>query len=151
VDKIAETFDRTLSGSISEMMPDYGCFAIGWTSYGIVIPLVQQIFGIQPDAINKTVVFDPQLPTGWENVSIEDVRVGTNAISFSRTKTDRGIEYGVEAKEDGWNFVLRGAGVSGAKYYLNGRPVSLTAAGIRMTGRKNRVLVVAIGGHINGN
>jgi hypothetical protein len=116
-----------------------------------VIPLVQQMFGIQPDAVNKTVVFDPHLPTGWENVSIEDVRVGTNAISFSRTKTDRGVEYGVEAREGGWNFVLRGAEVPGAKYYLNGRLVSFSADGIRMTGRKNRVREVGGRGHMNGN
>jgi glycogen debranching enzyme len=149
VDKIAQTFDRTLPGSISEMMPDYGCFAIGWTSYGIVIPLVQQMFGIRPDAVHKTVVFDPHLPTGWENVSIADVRVGTNAISFSRTKTEKGIEYHVEAKEGGWNFVLRGAAVPGAKYYLNGRPVSFTASGIRMTGRKNHLRVVEARGRRN--
>jgi glycogen debranching enzyme len=101
VDKIVQTFNRTLPGSISEMMPDYGGLTIGWTSYGIVIPLVQQIFGIQPDAMDKTVVFDPHLPTGWENVSIENLPIGTNTISFSRKKTGRGIEYGVEAKEGG--------------------------------------------------
>jgi glycogen debranching enzyme len=151
VDKIARTFDRTLPGSISEMMPDYGCFAIGWTSYGIVIPLVQQIFGIQPDAMHKAVVFDPHLPTGWENVSIENLPVGTNAISFSRTKTGRGIEYDVGAKEGGWNFVLRGTAVRGARYYLNGRPVSFTSSGIRMSGKKNRLLVVAMRSHMTGN
>jgi hypothetical protein len=139
-----------LPGSMSEMMPDDGCFTIAWTSYGIVIPLVQQFFGIQPDAIHKTVVFDPHLPTGWENVSIDALPVGANTISFSRTKTGRGIEYDVEAKQGGWNFVLRGTEIPGAAYYLNGRPVSFTASGIRMTGRKNHLLVVATPSHTNG-
>jgi hypothetical protein len=142
VDRIVQTFNRITPGSIAEMMPDYGCFTIAWTSYGIVLPLIQHVFGIQPDAMNKTIVFDPHLPTGWEDMSIEDLPVGTNLVSFSRAKTDRGIEYGLEAKENGWHFALRGEALPGAKYYLNGRPVSFTSSGIRMSGRKNHVLVV---------
>lgn len=140
--KIVETFNRKLPGSISEMMPDYGCFVIAWTMYGIVLPVVQHIFGIQPDAINHTIVFDPHLPTGWEDISIEDLPVGTNQISFSRTKTEKGIEYAVAAGERGWRFVLKGEALTGAKYYLNGKPVTPDSSGIRMIGTKNRVLVV---------
>jgi hypothetical protein len=142
VDKIVQTFNRVTPGSITEMMPDYGCFTIAWTSYGIVLPLIQHVFGIQPDAMNKTVVFDPHVPAGWEDMSIEDLPVGTNSVSFSRAKTARGIEYGVEAKESGWSFVLRGKPLPGARYYLNGRPVAFTASGIRMSGRMNHVVVV---------
>ena len=142
VDKIVQTFNRKLPGSISEMMPDYGCFTIAWTSYGIVLPLIQHVFGIRPDAINKTVVFDPHVPTGWEDMSIEDLPVGTNMISFSRAKSGRGIEYSFDAKENGWTFVFKGKASPGAQYYLNGRPVAFTSSGIRMSGRKNRVLVV---------
>jgi glycogen debranching enzyme len=141
VDKIVQTFNRKLPGSISEMMPDYGCFVIAWTSYGIVLPLIQHVFGIQPDAMNKIVVFDPHLPTGWEDMSIEDLPVGTNLVSFSRAKTARGIEYRIDAKENGWSFILKGKGSPGATYYVNGRPVAFTAAGIRMSGRRNRVVV----------
>jgi glycogen debranching enzyme len=142
MNKIVETFNRKLPGSISEMMPDYGCFVIAWTSYGIVLPLIQHIFGIEPNAIDKTVVFDPHLPTGWEDLSIEDLPIGTNLVSFSRAKTAKGIEYRIEAKQTGWSFILKGVGLPGAKYYLNGAPVAFTAAGIRVTGRRNRVMVV---------
>jgi hypothetical protein len=142
VDKIVQTFNRKLPGSISEMMPDYGCFVIAWTSYGIVLPLIEHIFGIQPDAINKTVVFDPHLPTGWEDMSIEDLPVGTNLVSLSRAKTEKGVEYRIDAKQTGWSFILKGKALPGARYYVNGRPVASTAAGIRMSGRRNRVLVV---------
>jgi glycogen debranching enzyme len=141
VGKIVQTFNLKSPGSIAEMMPDYGCFTIAWTSYGIVLPLIQHVFGIQPDAVNKTVVFDPHLPTGWEDMSIKDLPVGANLVSFSRARSGRGIEYDVEAKENGWNFVLRGTESPGAKYYLNGRPVAFTSSGIRMSGRKNHLLV----------
>ena len=142
VDKIVQTFNRKLPGSISEMMPDWGSFTIAWTMYGIVVPIIQHIFGIESDAVNKTVVFDPRLPTGWEDVSIEDLPVGTNAVSFARRKTAKGIEYSLEAKEGGWTFVLKGATLPGATYQVNGRERAVSASGIRMKGRKNHVLVI---------
>jgi glycogen debranching enzyme len=145
VDKIVQTFNRRSPGSISEMMPDYGCFTIAWTSYGIVLPLIQHVFGIQPDAMNKSVVFDPHVPAGWGDMSIENLPIGTNVFSFSRAKTARGIEYGVEARDDGWNVVFKGNDSPGAKHYLNGTPVAFTSGGIRMSGRKNRVLVTLRG------
>ena len=122
-------------------MPDYGCFAISWTAYGIVVPLIEQIFGIQADAPNKTVVFEPHLPQGWEDLSIQDLPVGSNLISFSRAKTDKGIEYTIQSKQSGWNFVLK-EGSPGARYMVNGKAVSPTSSGIRMNGRTNHVLLV---------
>jgi Bacterial alpha-L-rhamnosidase 6 hairpin glycosidase domain len=142
VGRIVETFNRVTPGSISEMMPDYGCFVIAWTSYGIVLPLIQHVFGVQPDAINRTVVLDPHMPTGWEDMSLEDLPVGSTTISFSRRKTGQGIEYDVASKEGGWTFLLRGKALPGARYYVNGKPASPTSSGIRLSGRKNRVLVV---------
>ncbi len=143
VDRIVQTFNRVSPGSISETMPDRGCFTIAWTSYGIVLPLIEHVFGIQPDAVNKTIVFDPHLPAGWETISIEDLPVGTNLVSFSRSRTDRGIQYDIDAKQDGWRFVLKGKALPGASYFLNDNPVAFASSGIRMSGRKNRVLVVS--------
>ncbi len=85
VDRIVQTFNRVSPGSISEMMPDHGCFTIAWTSYGIVLPLIEHVFGVRPDAANKTIVLEPHLPAGWEDISIEDLPIGTNLVSFSRT------------------------------------------------------------------
>src|SRR3569833_552689 len=141
MDRIADTFNRALPGSMSEMMPDDGCFTIAWTSYGIVIPLVQQFFGIQPDAIHKTVVIDPHLPTGWESVSIADLPVGTNTISFSRRRSGKGIEYRIQAREDGWKLVLRGMEAPGATYYLNGHSVSFPRSEMRVSCKENLLLV----------
>ena len=142
IDKIVQTFNRKLPGSISEMMPDWGCFTIAWTSYGIVVPLVEHVFGIQADALNKNVVFDPHLPAGWENISIDDLPVGTNVISFSRAKTKKGIEYVVDAKQNGWSFVLKGKASPGARFYVNGQEVAGRSSGIPLKGTKNHVLIV---------
>jgi hypothetical protein len=142
VDKIVQTFSLVSPGSISEMMPDYGDFTQAWTNYGIVVPLIQDVFGVRPDAVNKTVVFDPHLPTGWEDMSIDNLPIGTTTVSFSRAKTAKGIEYNFEAKDDGWHIVFRGKASPGGRYYLNGTPVSFDPSGIRMSGRKSHLLVV---------
>ncbi|HYF38254.1 MAG TPA: hypothetical protein VD930_01110 [Gemmatimonadales bacterium] len=142
IDRIVRTFNRTVPGSISEMMPDWGSFTIAWTAYGVVIPLVEHVFGIQPDAGTRTVTFQPHLPSGWEDMSIEDVPVGSNLISFRRAKTARGVEYTVEATEGGWTFVLKEKSAAGMRYYLNGKAVSIPAGGLRMSGHRNQVLVI---------
>ncbi len=149
--KIADTFDRTLPGSASEMMPDYGCFTISWTSYGIVVPIIQQFLGVQPDAVHKTVSFEPRLPTGWDNVSVEQLPVGANSITFARSKTSKGVEYTIDAKDGGWSFVLKEPETAGAKYYVNGAPVAYSANGFRMQGRSNRVLIVTSGERTTGS
>jgi hypothetical protein len=141
MDRIVQTFNRKTPGSIAEMMPDYGCFTIAWTSYGIVVPLIEGIFGIHPDAPAKTVVFEPHVPSGWEDMSIDALPIGSNVVSFSRAKTKSGVEYDFGAADD-WTFVLKVPEVPGAKYYLNGKPVPFTASGIRMHGRRNRVFLV---------
>jgi hypothetical protein len=141
MDRIAETFNLVTPGSISETMPDQNCFTIAWTSYGIVVPLIQHVFGIRPDAVQKTVVLDPHLPDGWPEMRIEDLPVGSNLLSFAGTRTDRGVEYTIDARDTGWTFVLKTGASPGARYSLNGRPVEPSASGIRMTGRTNRVLV----------
>ena len=141
VGRIVETFGRTLPGSINEMMPDYGCFAIGWTSYGVMVPLIEHVFGIRPDAVHRTVVLAPQVPTGWERMRIDDLPVGGNSVAFSRRRTGRKIEYRVESREDGWTFLLRPEAAPGARYSVNGKAVSPGRSGIRLTGRSNRVLV----------
>jgi glycogen debranching enzyme len=146
VDRIVQTFNRVSPGSISEIMPDRGCFTIAWTSYGIVLPLIEHIFGIRPDAANKTIVLEPHLPAGWEDMSIEDLPIGTNLVSFSRTRTEKGVVYDIEAKESGWNFVLREPALPNSRYFLNGRPTNSSSSGIHMVGRKNQVLVTSTQG-----
>ena len=76
------------------------------------------------------------------DMSIEELPVGTNLISFSRVETGKGVEYIIESGDSGWTFVLDETRPSGGRYYLNGKPVVPEASGIRMTGTRNHVLVV---------
>jgi hypothetical protein len=107
-----------------------------------LIPLIQHVFGIQPNAMQETVVFEPHLPAGWEDISIENLPIGNNVVSFSRAKTGKGIEYSTTARQDGWNIVLKVKDLPGTKYFLNGTQMPFSSTGVRMTGRKNHLLVV---------
>ena len=143
MDRIAQTFNRVSPGSISEMMPDYGCFTIAWTSYGIVLPLIEHVFGIRADAAGKTIVFEPHLPAGWENISIEELPVGANLISFSRARAENGVIYDIEATENGWSLILREKPSPNTRYFLNDRPIKPSFSEIHMEGKKNRVLITS--------
>jgi len=142
MNRIVATFNRVLPGSMSEMMPDYGDFTQAWTSYGIVVPLVQFIFGVQPDALQKRITFQPQVPSGWENMSLENLPVGNNIVSLSRSKTDRGVEYKLLSKDPGWNLILKLQKSSGMNYYLNGKKVPFSEPGFEMSGTTNALLIV---------
>lgn len=145
VDRIAETFNRVSPGTMSEMMPDHGCFTIAWTAYGIVLPLIEGVFGIHPRADDKTILFEPRLPAGWEDISIADLPVGTNVIAFSRSRAGHRIVYDVDGKEKGWTFLLRAGASPHARYFLDGHPIPPSPSGIRMQGTKNRVVIIEPG------
>jgi glycogen debranching enzyme len=141
VNRIVQTFNRVLPGSISEMMPDYGDFTQEWTSYGIVIPLVEHVFGIQPDAFHRSIIFEPHLPSGWESLSIENLPIGSNVVSLFRSKTSKGIEYTLNSKEQGWTMILKLKDTAGVNYYLNGKQIRFDSTGIQMKENKNKLSI----------
>lgn len=86
VKRMFSNFSRANPNCISEYSPDGGCMVQAWTLYGAVVPLVRHFFGIRPDASRKEILIQPQLPTGWENVSLENVPLLDGAISISFTR-----------------------------------------------------------------
>ena len=140
-DKIAETFGMALPGSISEMMPDYGCPVQAWTIYGLACPLVGHIFGIQPDAYNKSIIIEPHLPMNWEKLTISSLPVGNNIISFSILKSKNNIEYEITAKNKDWSFVFPVKEYSGNKIFVNGGKIKNQSDKIVVKGNKNKIRI----------
>lgn len=144
VGKIVQTFSRTMPGSISEMMPDYGCPVQAWTIYGLASPLITHVFGINPDAYNKKVIIKPNLPTGWQNMSLKNLRVGENIISFSRERVSGQIVYHLESKNPFWKFILQIPENGGNVRVNNESVISNETDGLRnieLTGTKNTVII----------
>ncbi len=104
LDCIAATLHRTLPGSMNEMMPDYGCPVQAWTIYGLARTIVGFVFGIAPEAASKTVSIAPNLPTGWDDISISNVRVGTMTCSMKVHREGASMQADITTDDPTWTF-----------------------------------------------
>ncbi len=80
--RMADTMDRRMPGSMSEMSPDYGCFVQAWTLYGLAVALVEYFFGLAPRAHERRVAVDCQMPKAWSWAELTDVKMADNALDL---------------------------------------------------------------------
>ncbi|MGB5170035.1 MAG: glycogen debranching protein [Eudoraea sp.] len=90
--RMTRTFSYALPGSMYEVSPDYGMITQAWNIYSYAIPIVQQFFGILPKASEKRIRIKPQMPTEWQNASLENVEVSNNTISLFHS-TQKNTKY----------------------------------------------------------
>ncbi|MGX1928394.1 alpha-L-rhamnosidase-related protein [Flagellimonas sp. 2504JD4-2] len=91
--RMTRTFSYAFPGSIYEVSPDYGMMTQAWNIYSYAVPIVQQFFGIQPMAQQKTVIIKPQMPSSWEEgASLENVKIADNTISIIYNKEQIAVE-----------------------------------------------------------
>ena len=100
--RMTRTFSYALPGSIYEVSPDYGMMTQAWNIYSYAIPIVNQFFGIQPDAANKKVVIKPLMPSEWDQASIENVAIADNEISVYYDKTIEALNLKVTQANPDW-------------------------------------------------
>lgn len=140
--RMTRSFGFALPGSMYEVSPDYGMFTQAWNMYSFGVPIVMQFFGIQPDAGNKVIHIRPQMPSAWEEASIQKVIVGDNEIRMSYVDKSgvRAIE--VEQTQSKWGISIE-LPEEYSKVKILGKEVSSdTKDGFRrilMTGKKMRV------------
>ena len=102
IQRMTRTFSFAFPGSIYEVSPDYGMITQAWNIYGFAVPIVQQFFGISPEAQNKKITISPNMPSQWDNASIENVIVADNAVSVYYTKSDGKLTLRVEQDNPEW-------------------------------------------------
>ncbi|QLG45610.1 glucosidase family protein [Costertonia aggregata] len=102
LNRMTRTFSYALPGSMYEVSPDYGMMAQAWNIYSYAIPIVQQFFGIKPQASKKKVVLKPQMPSKWNKASLENVKVADNAISVYYEKKPNSIDLEVSQTKPDW-------------------------------------------------
>ncbi|MCM4158028.1 glycogen debranching protein [Gramella sp. AN32] len=86
--RMTRSFSYALPGSIYEVSPDYGMITQAWNIYSFAIPIVEQFFGIQPNAAKKIVSIQPQMPSAWNKASLENVLMKDNEVSVYYEKND---------------------------------------------------------------
>jgi hypothetical protein len=99
---MTKSFGFALPGSIYEVSPDYGMMAQAWNLYSYGVPIVYQFFGIKPDAGNKVIYIRPQMPSTWQEASIEKVLVGDNEINLLYTNKDGVLAIEVSQNQSKW-------------------------------------------------
>lgn len=140
--RMTKSFGFALPGSIYEVSPDYGMFTQAWNMYSFAVPIVNQFFGIRPDAGNKVIHIRPQMPSNWEEASIQKVITGDNEIGLSYVDKSGVLSIEVEQTQSKWGISIE-IPESYSKVKILGKEISSdTKDGFRrilMTGKKVRV------------
>ncbi|MEJ1221763.1 alpha-L-rhamnosidase-related protein [Sediminicola sp. 1XM1-17] len=100
--RMSRSFSYALPGSMYEVSPDYGMIAQAWNIYGFAIPIVQQFFGIQPNAAERRVTIAIQMPEEWDKASLEDVVIADNKLSIFYEKSKSDISLKVVQQNTDW-------------------------------------------------
>ncbi|WP_349352107.1 MULTISPECIES: glycogen debranching protein [unclassified Flagellimonas] len=110
--RMSRSFSYALPGSIYEVSPDYGMMTQAWNIYAFAVPIVNQFFGIKPMAHQKTVIIEPQMPSEWDNASLENVKIGNNLISVWHSTSENGHQIKITQNQPDWKIrvVLPGDG-----------------------------------------
>ena len=104
--RMGRSFSFALPGSIYEVSPDYGMFAQAWNLYSYAVPIVQQFFGINPDAAKNLITISPLMPSSWETAKLENVKVGDNKISLEYKKSLSGYSMAILSENENWNIIF---------------------------------------------
>ncbi len=105
--RMTRSFSYALPGSIYEVSPDYGMMTQAWNIYGYAVPIVEQFFGIRPDAAHQKVVIAPQMPSEWNTASLENVQVGDNEISVYFTRENGKTTVKVTQLDPDWTLEIQ--------------------------------------------
>ena len=116
--RMTRTFSYALPGSIYEVSPDYGMMTQAWNIYSYAIPIVQQFFGIRPQAMKKTVVVKPQMPSEWNEASLENVVIDDNVVSVYYEKTAQFLNLRVEQTDPSWTIEIILPMIKGKNYKI---------------------------------
>jgi len=135
VRKLAGALAVRTPGAISEALPDQWCFLQLWSALGVISPIVEGVFGVEPRAAERRLRVTANLPAGWPQAELRRVRIGdafvdlraeqdgpADAICERRlcvacTDPDYALEIGCAVPNE--------AGVAGV--WLNGRRASASA------------------------
>jgi len=120
IKKLQKSFSYVLPGSMYEVSPDFGMFTQAWNIYGVAVPIIQKFFGIEPVAYKRAVVFSPNLPTTWNDVTLENLLVGDNMLTFTAKKSARQQEFTIGQSKPDWTIYLQIKGRP-KKVVLNGK------------------------------
>lgn len=143
--KMTKTFSYALPGSIYEVSPDYGMVTQAWNMYSYAVPIIKQFFGIRPQAAQKMILIEPQMPGDWNEASIDKVAVGDNLIGLTYAKAENGVKLVITQTKPDWTVRLAFPKGKYAAWQVNGKNVTVRQGEdsdfIELTGKSATVQV----------
>jgi glycogen debranching enzyme len=99
----------------------------GFSTGGVVLPLMRGMLGLEGNAPAKEIIFEPGFPPDWREVSVENVRLGVETFAFNYRRGTAGIKLEVRSTK-GTSFKLQfdpalSAGTRVRAARRNGQPV----------------------------
>lgn len=98
------TFDNAL-GSITEVYsgaqniwPQEAVAHQGFSSAGVILPLVRGMIGLEGNALNKTITYAPQFPANWEHISIDNYKIENADFSFKHVRRKNKIHIHIQTQ-----------------------------------------------------
>ncbi|MCF2490657.1 glycogen debranching protein [Dyadobacter sp. CY347] len=141
--RMTKSFSFALPGSIYEVSPDYGMMAQAWNVYSYAYPIVQQFFGIQPNAAKQLIRIQPQMPSSWNDASLENVIIGDNALTYTFKRNGKNISLNLSQTKENWKIEIALPRVKFSNYQINGKAVAAKSSGgfdiIEITGKANMI------------
>jgi hypothetical protein len=104
--RLGHTFNYALPGSMYEVSPDFGMMAQAWNIYAVAVPIINHYFGVSPWASTKRVYLQPNLPSTWKNVSLNNLKVGDNSVSISIKTEENKTRYEISQTLPFWEIRL---------------------------------------------
>lgn len=121
--KLTHSFSYALPGSIYEVSPDFGMMTQAWTIYSYAVPIVEQFFGIQPNAFSKKITIRPQLPSEWNYANLENIQIANNTLSIFIKKNVSGMNITLAQSDPTFEIDLILPADHYYSYTLNGEPI----------------------------
>ena len=81
-------------GAVTELLSGFAYEPLGrssshqlWSSAMVLSPAIGGMFGLQPDALQHTLVVAPQLPANWDAATVHNLRIGSDRFDVTFTRT----------------------------------------------------------------
>jgi glycogen debranching enzyme len=147
ITSVRKTFQRALgcvdevfSGSHNAWLEE-SVAQQGFSSAGAVLPLVRGLLGLEGDALKKEIHFAPQFPADWEQVNIDQYRIGnaTFSVDYRREKDKILIRF---QAQDAAEYILKCAPALGIGTQITG--VKANGAVLKFEEREANQVVLAV-------
>jgi len=90
---------EVISGMFYQPLPR-SCSHQLWSSAMVVSPAIRGLFGVQADAIHRTLLVEPHLPATWDSAELNNVRIGGDLFSIAMKREQGSLQITVQSGKE---------------------------------------------------